>query len=209
MLIKKKFALVALFLSLVGNPYSNTARAHKATNLLSSCSNAEKLKSKYDSTKQRLIEEVDNYIASTSKSSRMTGQAIVTSSIEEEFDITLLLAQCHIEGHFATVGRPKRTNSAFSVGCWDNGKNMYKYKHPDESIEPYIKLIKYTYMKGRNVDQLLNSGFRTKGGARYASASDYVPKIRKCMANIKNSTEIDTLYATLLSLKSRIEELEA
>ena len=64
------------------------------------------------------------------------------------------------------MGRPKRTNSAFSVGCFDNGKSAFRYKHPDDSIEPYIKLVKYNYMNGRSVEQLLSSGFRNKNGAK-------------------------------------------
>lgn len=209
MSIKKKFVFASVLFFSLAFPKSSFVRASEMKMEMDTASVKTKLKNEYKDTKDKLIKEVDEYIASTSKSSRMTGKAIVSKSISEEFDITLLLAQCHIEGHFATMGRPKRTNSAFSVGCFDNGKSAFRYKHPDDSIEPYIKLVKYNYMNGRSVEQLLSSGFRNKNGAKYASAQDYVPRIRKCMSNIKKSTEIHSLYQTLLSLKGKIEQSES
>ena len=105
---------------------------------------------------------------------RFNPDNLVLASYEHEYDLPLLLAQLQIESHFGTTRRAIRTNSMFSIGSYDNGKDVVKYNNQDASIVPYIKLIKKDYMLDgeKDVDQILQN-FVNRHGKRYASNPNY------------------------------------
>ena len=96
------------------------------------------------------------------------------------YDLPLLLAQLQVESHFGTTDRAKRTNSMFSVGSYDDGKDVVKYKNQDASIVPYIKLINRNYLLDgkKDVDDLLQN-FVNGAGKRYASNPNYENDLKK------------------------------
>lgn len=97
------------------------------------------------------------------------------------FDLPLLLAQMQCESNFGLNGaRCKQTNSPFSVGLYDNGKNIVKYASQDEAIDAYIRLMQNNYLvNGKTVDDMLApGGFVNKDGNRYASDPQYENKIK-------------------------------
>lgn len=158
---------------------------------------------KIDSVHKELVKEVGAYIEANSNNSKVNPKVIVDNVIRHNFDIFLLMAQAQLEGHFATVGRPKTTGSIFGVGLYDNGVNARTFKDPNHSIEPYILLVKKKYLgKHRTVDQLLANGYKTLGGLKYASAPNYAERVKALRKKIKRETNIEPLlseYKTLIS----------
>ena len=108
-------------------------------------------------------------------STDLSPQALVKASEKYSFDLPLLMAAAHLESCFGATPRAKRTNSVYSVGAYDNGRDMITYSHPDQSIDGYINLLNNDYLTdGKTIDDLLKpGGFINKNGHRYASKKNY------------------------------------
>ena len=115
---------------------------------------------------------------------KLSPEAMVQAANDNDFDLPFLLAQAHLESCFGLTPRARRTNSVFSVGCYDNGKNVCNYPTQDDSIIPYINLIKNDYLVGgKTLDDLLQKGKFVNGiNKRYASDPYYESKVK----NIRN-----------------------
>lgn len=115
---------------------------------------------------------------------KLSPRALVLASEEYSFDLPLLMAAAHLESCFGATNRAKRTNSVFSVGSYDNGKNVVTYSDPNESIDGYISLINKDYLiNGKTINDLLKpGGFVNKNGHRYASKKNY----EKLLRSIRN-----------------------
>lgn len=115
---------------------------------------------------------------------KLSPEAMVLAADENDFDLPFLLAQAHLESCFGLTPRARKTNSVFSVGCYDNGKNVCKYSTQDDSIVPYINLIKNDYLvDGKTIEDLLQKGkFVNAINKRYASDPYYEGKVK----NIRN-----------------------
>ena len=131
----------------------------------------------------------------------MSGSVFVSMCAKYKLDISLALAQCQIEGNFATMGRPRTTNSAFSVGLFDTGETKFVYTHPDESVEPYCRLMQKNYLQygKKSAEELLRGGFVNASGQRYASARNYESNVSQTRNNIISQSKIMTLYNKLVS----------
>lgn len=141
--------------------------------------------------KELYISSVQNYIDKTSKGkSRVSAKEVIRCSYKYDLDIFLMLSQGQWESHFGTEGRALKTNSVFGVGAWDNGVTINKYNHPNESVEPYAKKVSEFYIRERSVELMLNTGFTTINGKRYASSLDYERNILNMIAKIKRVTNI-------------------
>lgn len=108
-------------------------------------------------------------------STKLTAEALVKTAGEYSFDLPLLMAAAHLESCFGATNRAQKTNSVYSVGAYDNGKNVVSYTHPNESIAGYINLLRSDYLiNGKTIDDLLKpGGFINKNGHRYASKKNY------------------------------------
>ncbi len=118
---------------------------------------------------------------------KLTPEAIVTACEENDFSIPFTMAIANLESCFGQTPRSKRTNSVFSVGSYDNGKNVCTYSNPDESIVPFINLIKNDYLLGgeKSLGDLLKSGgFVNMNGHRYANNLKYEPQVLNIMNRI-------------------------
>ncbi len=139
--------------------------------------------------REQKISEIDNfmkYVAELNgrdpKIIQLSAEHIVNMCDKYNFPLPLLLAQAHLESHFGTTSRARRTNSVFSVGSYDDGRNVYKPSSQNESVENYIKTIQNYYLCDKSVDELLkNGGFVNHLGKRYASDRNYELKIRQTM----------------------------
>ncbi len=151
-----------------------------------------------DSIYLSLVQEIQTYINHHSRGrSKVKPEKIVNLCMKHNFDLPLLLAQARIEGAFATIGRPRSTGSIFGVGLYDNGKTKKWFKNPNQSIEPYIKLVKYNYIRNRSINSVLLNGYKNHRGQRYASAPNYGRVIYKTRKEIIRKTKIDDLYNEL------------
>ena len=110
---------------------------------------------------------------------RMSPELMVRISDEYGFDLPLMLAQAKVESQFGTTPRALKTNSAFSIGLYDNGTNRVSYSNVNDSIEPYVKIMLKNYLSGKSIDEMLQPGnMVNQRGERYASNPNYEKDIR-------------------------------
>ena len=123
----------------------------------------------------------------TFKNTDLTPEAIVDTCEKNNFSIPFAMAILNWESCFGATPRAKKTNSVFSVGAYDNGNDICVYSHPNESIQPFIDLIKEHYLINGKTDvtQLLEPGeFVNEIGNRYSSNVNYEYEIKRKMNSI-------------------------
>lgn len=127
------------------------------------------------------------------KSTRLRAETLVKACDENGFDLPFIMAAAHIESCFGATRRAQLTNSVFSEGCWDNGKNKVSYSDPNESVYGYINLLKRSYLvNGKTIKDLMIPGKFVNGlGKRYASDKNYERKLK----NVRN--RIISMYPEL------------
>ena len=115
-------------------------------------------------------------------------------------DIVFVLAQAELESCFGIAGIAKKTNSVWNVGSFDGRpseyiiKNNLGYSHPNNSIEPYINLIKTKYLSKNKTEKDLMRNFVSNSGHRYASSRTYEQKLSKIYHKINKNTNISQYY---------------
>lgn len=170
---------------------------------------AERLESKYYAAREALVIEVENYIKEYAPSSALSALTLVNLCSEYRVDVRLPLAQGHIESHFGTKGTATKTNSVWNVGAFDGYsadkqiRKGYGFKHPDYSIEPYLKLLTTRYLiEGKTEEELLDN-FVDINGNRYASCEEYESKLRckwNKMATISEKYDLYKMYKLQLGI---------
>lgn len=111
---------------------------------------------------------------------KLSPEKMVNVCYENDFDLPLMLAQAKVESLFGLGARCQRTNSVWSIGSYDNGKNAAVYADVNDSIEPYVRVMKDDYLNGKSVSDILQSGkFVNKLGKRYASDKNYENTVRQ------------------------------
>lgn len=151
--------------------------------------------------KVALINEVQNYITQIAPTSNLRGYAIVEECEKYNVDICFVLAQGEIESHFGTKGIASKLNSVFNVGIYD-GKtseeidNKYKFEYPNESIEPYLKLLTTRYLINKTEEALLKK-FVDIDNKRYASNPNYEIMVSDKYKFITENTKIVEYYAQM------------
>lgn len=106
----------------------------------------------------------------------LSAEEMVSACEEHDYDLVLAAAQAWYESAWGTTPRAKKTNSVFSVGSYDNGKNTAIYNDVNASIRPYIKLMKNDYNIDTNTINSIFSGKQSLvnyDGNRYASNKAY------------------------------------
>jgi len=165
--------------------------------------------------RDRLINEVDRYIKRQAPTSKLTPEHVVDKCLEYEMDIIFVLSQGLLESHYVTKGVAARTNSVWNVGAFDNQKPRKWYKTADESLEPYLKLLRQDYLtnvvkKGKEVDTVYKEihelvqdrSYINYAGKRFASARGYENAMRKLMVKIDMETSI-SFYQDILRMPNR------
>lgn len=145
----------------------------------------------------RLHTEVENYIKDNSFGSKLKASKLIEECYVQEFDLVLALSQGHIESHFGTRGAAAYTGSVFNVGTFDDGTILYRYKDPNLSVAPYVRLVKNRYMAGVKTtsDLLQPKGFiHYYRKQRYASEKRYEYLVKGVYDKILNQTAIDSLW---------------
>lgn len=159
-----------------------------------------RLESKFDASREALAVEVDKYINTVAPTAVLDALNIIDLCSEYNVDIRLVLVQGHVESHFATKGTAARTNSVFNVGAYDGDsankqiKNGFGYKHPDYSIEPYLKLLTTSYLVNGKTELDLINKFVNSEGKRYASATNYEEMLKIRWEKIDSIADITSKY---------------
>ena len=156
---------------------------------------------KYWETKAQLVDEVQNYINTVAPTSNLRACILVDACEKYNIEVKFALAQGEIESHFGTKGLASKTNSVWNVGAYDDyfySKIMgtYKYSHPNESIEPYLKLLYEKYLTNEVEEGLLRN-FVDHNGNRFASDKNYEERLKYKYKYIGNNTQIDSLTTQL------------
>ena len=162
---------------------------------------------KYWETKAQLVDEVQNYINTVAPTSNLRACVLVDACEKYNIEVKFALAQGEIESCFGTKGLTAKTNSVWNVGAYDGHsyfkiKNVYKYSHPNESIEPYLKLLYEKYLTSETEAGLLKR-FVDHNGNRFASDKNYEEKLNYKYKYISNNTKIDSLNSQLNYWKVR------
>lgn len=167
----------------------------------------QRLELNYYGTKDTLVNAVDGYIRSIAPESCLNGLTLVNECEKHDLDIMFVLAQGKIESHFGTKGIAGKTHSVFNVYSYD-GKSAddirragHAYEHPDESVEPYMKLLKKKYLNDGRTEMDLMDKFENSEGQRYATDKNYESKLLSAYRSIDDSTEIGILWEKMLKYK--------
>ena len=169
-----------------------------------------RLESKFDSAREALATEIDKYINTVAPNADIDALNLIDLCDQYNVDIRLALAQGHIESHFGTKGTAARTNSVFNVGAYDGHsadkqiKNGFGYKHPDYSIEPYLKLLTSRYLIDGKTEQDLLDNFVDKNGKRYASSTTYEAKLKAKWTNMDSIADISKTYGVYKKYKLKL-----
>lgn len=156
-----------------------------------------------DSIRSELVRQTDAYISQRFPKSKLTGEALVMACEKHDFDICFALAQAEIESGLGTAGKARRTNSPWNVGAWDGrsvqtmNKLGYGYSHPDQSIEPYIELVKTKYLGNKRTIDDLMVRYTTLSGKRYAADPNYERSLRSTYRRICTKTTLRELQDSL------------
>ena len=162
----------------------------------------ENLELDYYRSKAALVDVVDSYIKEIAPSSVMNGITFVNKCDEYNMNLFFVIAQAQIESSFATKGLGQKMNSAFNVKAYDGkgSKYMDKYDHPDDSIEPYIILVKKNYMGDSKTEMDLMNNYVNLEGKRYATNPDYEEMMLSTYKKLIN--RYDKVYDEYLKYKT-------
>lgn len=166
---------------------------------------------KFNEARERLVAEVGNYIKQVAPKSKLDALNLIDMCDKYNVDIRLAIAQGHIESAFGTAGTAARTNSVFNVGAYDGHsasqqrKNGFGFDHPDESVEPYLKLLTTRYLVNGKTEKDLLKNFVNHGGHRYASNPAYEVQLKSIWNRIDKNSDIDEAYEEYKQLKLKLE----
>lgn len=166
-----------------------------------------RLESKFNASREELATVVEDYIKTAAPSSVLDPLNLIDLSAKYNIDLRFVLAQGHVESHFGTKGTAKKTNSVFNVGAYDGHsarrqiKNGFGFRHPDHSVEPYLKLLVKDYLVDKTEYDLMDS-FTNKDGERYASNLKYEKLMQDKFALVDKS--IGEAYNKFLMYKLQL-----
>lgn len=145
-----------------------------------------------------LVDQTQYYIDSISPNSALDALLLVDLCLDYDIDLCFVLAQGRLESLYGVTGIARKTNSVWNVYAYDGSEfeeinRKGKYKNPNHSIEPYLKLLKNRYLVDKTEWDLMDE-FVDKDGHRYASAEDYEKKLSNIYLSIRSQTDIDNLF---------------
>lgn len=146
----------------------------------------------YWETKAKIVEEIGDFMFKKSPNHNVSSILVVNSSDKYSIDPRLFLSQGLLESNFGTKGIARKTNSVCNVGAWDDGTITHRYNHPNESIDPYFKLINEDYLVNKTEEDLLKK-FVNKSGKRYATYVLYEKELQMVWDEINKTTKLDSL----------------
>jgi hypothetical protein len=152
---------------------------------------------------QDLVEEVKTYIKFVAPTSKLDAETLVTLCQKYDMDISFVLGQGVLESRLGTAGRALTTHSIFGVGALDDGtvRAGCTYKNVNESIEPYLILLKKQYLGETKTikDLIRDNGFKTLSGSRYATLPTYESRLRTYIVHVEMNSSI-SMYQDVMNL---------
>jgi hypothetical protein len=140
-----------------------------------------------DTIRQQRINACSEYMAYalenqgyTMDSTGLKPETLVIAAEKTNFDLPFLMAVAHQESCFGATSRAQRSNSVFSEGAYDDGRDVIRYSDPNESVMGYIDLLRtdYDLDNGKTIYDFMQPGqFVNNDGNRYAQDRGYEAKI--------------------------------
>lgn len=168
---------------------------------------------KYNDDRNTLAVEVSNYINSIAPTSEIDPFRFIDLCSEYEIDLIFAMAQGQLESHYATRGTAARTKSVFNVGAYDGHssdrqkRNGFGYDDPNDSIEPYLQLLKNDYLVNNKTVQDLMNNYVNYLGMRYASNKKYESQMRSIYRRISSNASLVIAYENFLVSEAALNEL--
>lgn len=169
------------------------ANAHTSIN------NKHTIDNQLNELKLKIATEIDSYMDYIAPKNKVNSVLLFELCDEYNIDVRFAMAQAQIESHFGTKGTAAKTNSMFNVGAFDGHsaarqkRNGYGYNTVNDSIEPYLKLLKKNYLvNGKTINHLMIN-YVNKHGMRYASSTQYEKMLRGTYNRINKTTKLDIL----------------
>lgn len=164
------------------------------------------LTSNYWGTKCKVVDEIDRFIKSNAPTSNLSSIVLLNECDDQGIDVRLPLAQGLNESHYGTKGLATKTNSVFNLGAFDGHGydkilGIYKYSHPNESVRPYLKKLKKSYLGNVKTEWDLVKNFVNLSGNRYASYEKYEQELQITLDRISKETKLDSLLLAYDHLK--------
>jgi hypothetical protein len=161
---------------------ADTTSNHQAANV--DLVNARQQK---DTLRQQKVEACREYMeyalrnqGYTMDSTGLKPETLVIAAEKTNFDLPFLMAVAHQESCFGATSRAQRSNSVFSEGAYDDGRDVVRYSDPNESVMGYIDLLRtdYDLDNGKTIFDFMKPGqFVNTDGNRYAQDKSYEAKI--------------------------------
>lgn len=152
-----------------------------------------------DGCRDRIVTEIDNYIDSIAPDSGLNGIKLFELCDKYDVDVRFAMAQAEAESHFGTRGMAAKTNVVWNVRAYDdtNAEEMkrkgHDAKHPDASIEPYLKLLVTSYLVDGKNELDMFENFVDVEGKRYASNPNYENMVEGIYNRINECTKLESL----------------
>lgn len=152
-----------------------------------------------DGVHDRIVTEIDNYIDSVAPDSGLNGIKLFEKCEKYGVDVRFAMAQAEAESHFGTKGMASKTNIVWNVKTYDGRKlediknKRDDYKHPDESIEPYLLLLVNSYFVDGKTEEDMFINFVNYNGDRYASNPKYEEMVLGIYNRINECTNLKSL----------------
>lgn len=196
-----KISFLSLLLLFFSTEYNTSGTSDIESISSGKISQINYLRASREKIKSNLILEVETYMNSVSPGYELDPSRLVDYCLMYDMDISFVLAQGILESHLGTKGKAFFTKSVWNVGAYDDGTIKHSYSDANESIEPYLRLIKQKYLgDNREIKDLIkNNGFKTLKGHRYASAKNYEENLRYYIIHVNLNTSIN-MYQQLLKL---------
>lgn len=152
-----------------------------------------------EGVRDEIVSEIDNYIDSVAADSGLNGIKLFELCEKYGVDVRFAMAQGEVESHFGTKGMAAKTNIVWNVKTYDGDtledikKRGAHFKHPDESIEPYLLLLVNSYFVDGKTEEDMFINFVNKDGKRYASNPKYELMVLNIYNRINNETKLKNL----------------
>lgn len=152
-----------------------------------------------DGCRDAIVEEIDNYIDSVAVESGLNGIKLFELCDKYGVDVRFAMAQAEAESHFGTKGMAAKTNIVWNVKTYDGDTvedikhRGDHFRHPDESIEPYLLLLVNNYFVDGKTEEDMFINFVNKDGKRYASNPKYETIVLNIYNRINNETKLKNL----------------
>ena len=152
-----------------------------------------------EGVRDQIVTEIDNYIDSVATESTLNGIKLFELCDQYDIDVRFAMAQAEAESHFGTKGMAAKTNVVWNVKAYDDTtveemkKKGHDVKHPDMSIEPYLKLLTTTYLVDGKTEYDMFDNFVDVNGKRYASNPEYEKMVFNIYERINNNTKLNRL----------------